>query len=347
MASVIESVVALSWSDNSSAPEQEGGFEIQRCTGAGCTDFAWISTTLPNATVFNDEPGDGSYSYRVRATNSGNGASSQWSNTDTVVVGGGGGGGGTPPAAPSGLSAGSTSDTSVSIGWVDNADNEDNFELERCTGGGCTSFSSIAAPAADIVLYSNTGLSASTAYRYRVRARNIHGPSAFSNIGDVTTAAPPGPPLPPPPNERGRRQQAPYGVIRVGIPTATSNGLGIGVAVLDTGLYYAHEDLNPAPDVPATQTTPGVYDNGTSYNGSNEGQSAGDTWGHGTHVAGRIAALDNNYGVLGVAPHATLYGVKVEALADGKIATSDVIKGLEWIIAKAATLTPPHPGRQY
>ena len=157
----------------------------------------------------------------------------------------------------------------------------------------------------------------------------------------MTTAPPPGPPLPPPPNERGTRQQAPYGVIRVGLPTATSNGQGIGVAVLDTGIYFDHEDLDPAPDVPAVQDPPGVYSNGTSYNGSVEGQSAKDLWGHGTQVAGRIAALDNDYGIVGVASHAKLYAVKVDATPAGEIATTDIIKGLEWIIAKGPTMSPP------
>ena len=333
--------VDLVWTDNSSGNGQEGGFEIQRCSGAGCGSFVQIFVTAPDVTTYNDPglPPD-SYSYRVRANNSGNGPSSQWSNTDTVVVGGGGG---QPPAAPTGLGAGSTSDTSVSVGWVDNANNETAFEIVRCTGGGCNSFTQIDIVAADVVLYSDTGLTASTAYSYRVRATNADGNSAYSNIGDVTTAPSPGPPLPPPPNERGTRQQAPYGVIRVGIPTATSNGLGIGVAVVDTGIYFDHEDLDPAPDVPAVQNPPGsgVYTDGTSYNGSFEGDSARDTWGHGTHVAGRIAALDNNYGTLGVAPHATLYAVKVDATPAGEIATTDIIAGLEWIIAKAQALTPP------
>ena len=331
--------VDLVWADNSSGTSQEGGFEIQRCSGTGCGSFAQIFVTAPDVTTYNDPglPPD-SYSYRVRAINGGKGPSSQWSNIDTAVVGGGGG---LPPAAPSGLAAGSTSDTSVSVGWVDNADNETSFEIERCTGGGCNTFAQIDVVAADTVLYSDTGLTASTAYRYRVRATNATGNSAYSNIGDVTTAAPPGPPVPPPPNERGTSQQPPDGVIRVGIPTATSNGQGIGVAVVDTGIYFDHEDLNPAPDVPAVQTAPGVFSDGTSYNGSNEGQSAKDTWGHGTHVAGRIAALDNNYGTLGVAPHATLYAVKVDATPGGVIATTDIIAGLEWIIAKGATLSPP------
>jgi len=338
-AGVNMSDVDLTWTDNSSGNGQEGGFEIQRCSGPGCGSFSTVFTTAPDVTAFNDPglPAD-SYSYRVRATNSGNGPSSPWSNTDTVVVGGGGG---SPPAAPTSLGAGSTSDTSVSVGWVDNAGNETNFEIERCTGGGCNTFSQIAIVAADVVLYSDTGLSASTAYRYRVRAINGDGNSAYSNTADVTTASEPGPPLPPPPNERGTSQQPPDGVIRVGIPTAASNGLGIGVAVVDTGIYFDHEDLDPAPDVPAFQTVPGVYNDGTSYNGSNEGQSATDLWGHGTHVAGRIAALDNNYGTLGVAPHATLYSVKVDATPAGQIATTDIIAGLEWIIAKGPTLSPP------
>ena len=331
--------VDLVWVDKSSGGSQEGGFEIQRCSGAGCGSFEQISVTAPDVTTYKD-PGlsPDSYSYRVRAINSGNGSPSQWSNIDTAVVGGGGG---QRPAAPSGLAAGSTSDTSVSVGWVDNADNETSFEIERCTGGGCDIFAQIDIVEADTMLYPDTGLTASTAYRYRVRATNAAGNSVYSNIGDVTTAAPPGPPVPPPPNERGTSQQPPDGVIRVGIPTATSNGQGIGVAVVDTGIYFGHEDLNPAPDVPAVQTAPGVFSDGTSYNGSNEGQSAGDTWGHGTHVAGRIAALDNNYGTLGVAPHATLYAVKVEATPEGLIATTDIIAGLEWIIAKGPTLSPP------
>ena len=307
--------VDLVWADNSSGSSQEGGFEIQRCSGAGCGSFVLLFVTAPDVTTHNDPglPPDGlppdSYSYRVRATNGGKGPSSSWSNTDTAVVGGGGG---QPPAAPSGLAAGSTSDTSVNVGWVDNADNETSFKIERCTGGGCNTFAQIDVVGADTVLYPDTGLSASTAYRYRVRATNADGSSAYSNIGDATTAAPPGPPVLPPPNERGTSQQPPDGVIRVGIPTATSNGQGIGVAVVDTGIYFDHEDLNPAPDVPAVQTAPGVFSDGTSYNGSNEGQSARDTWGHGTHVAGRIAALDNNYGTLGVAPHAEIVPNLVE-----------------------------------
>jgi subtilisin family serine protease len=327
--------IDLSWSDNSTS---EGGFEIQRCSGPGCTGFLTLALVPANTTAFSDAGlAAGSHSYRVRATPDGNGPTSSWSNTATAVVAGGN----PPPAAPSGAAAAATSDTTVNVGWVDNADNESGFEIERCTGSTCTSFSPAGSVGANAVLYADAGLNASTAYRYRVRAFNADGYSAYSNIANATTAAPPGPPLPPAPNERGTRQQPADGVIRVGLPSATSNGQGIGVAVVDTGIYFAHEDLNPAPDVP------GIYDpvtqtfSGTSYNGSNEGQSANDTWGHGTHVAGRIAALDNNIGVVGIAPKATLYAVKVDADTQGQIAESDIIAGLEWIIGRANVLDPP------
>lgn len=327
--------IDLSWADNSN---NEGGFEIQRCSGAGCGGFSTVAVVSANTTAFSDTGlAADSYSYRVRATPDGNGPTSSWSNTASAVIVGAN----PPPAAPSNAAASATSDTTINVGWVDNADNEAGFEVERCTGSGCTSFAPVASVGADVVLYGDTGLTASTAYRYRVRAVNADGTSAYSNIASATTAPPPGPPLPAPPSERGTRQQPADGVVRVGLPTATSDGLGIGIAVLDTGIYFAHEDLNPAPD------NPGIYNpvtqtfSGTSYNGSNEGQSANDVWGHGTHVAGRIAALDNNYGVVGVAPKATLYAVKVDADNQGQIAESDIIAGLEWIIDRANVLDPP------
>jgi subtilisin family serine protease len=67
--------------------------------------------------------------------------------------------------------------------------------------------------------------------------------------------------------------------------------------------------------------------------------SCQDGNGHGTHVSGIAAALNNSVGVVGVAPGATLYAVKVlDNSGNGSDAT--IIQGLEWILDNASTLNP-------
>jgi len=79
----------------------------------------------------------------------------------------------------------------IDLVWTDNATNEDRFEIERCTGAGCTDFSQIAVRGANVTSFTNTGLTVGTTYSYRVRARNAGGPSEYSNVATVTTNAPP------------------------------------------------------------------------------------------------------------------------------------------------------------
>jgi subtilisin family serine protease len=59
-----------------------------------------------------------------------------------------------------------------------------------------------------------------------------------------------------------------------------------------------------------------------------------DCNGHGTHVAGTVAAKDNSSDVVGVAPGAPLFGVKVLGCS-GSGSTSGVIKGVDWVTANA------------
>jgi len=119
-------------------------------------------------------------------------------------------------------------------------------------------------------------------------------------------------------------QELPWGVDRIDaeLAWATSTGLGVKVAVLDTGIDYSHPDLddNVKGGVsvvgPITSTDPRDWK---------------DKNGHGTHVAGIIAAENNTIGVVGVAPGASLYAVKV--LNNAGIGTyADVIDGIEWSI---------------
>lgn len=91
----------------------------------------------------------------------------------------------TIPAAPSGLGAVAVSSSQINLSWTDNSNNETGFYVESKTGTG--SYARIATLGADIRSYSHTGLTASTAYSYRVQAYNTAGSSAYSNESTATT----------------------------------------------------------------------------------------------------------------------------------------------------------------
>jgi hypothetical protein len=93
------------------------------------------------------------------------------------------------------LTATAVSTTQIDLAWVDNSSNEDGFKIERSTDG--VNFTQIAAAPANATTYSNTGLTASTLYYYRVFAYNTAGNSASpSNTASATTLAPPAPNAP-------------------------------------------------------------------------------------------------------------------------------------------------------
>lgn len=122
----------------------------------------------------------------------------------------------------------------------------------------------------------------------------------------------------------GAGQVVPAGVQRIGANNVAYTGDGVGVAVMDTGLDFNHNDLKPLG----------------SASFSAFGGSAQDGNGHGTHVGGIIAARNNAIDVVGVAPNATLYAVKVlDNAGNGSDAT--VMEGLDWIADNANTVFPP------
>jgi len=91
------------------------------------------------------------------------------------------------PGAPSLLTATARSRAQIDLIWTDNASNEDGFKIERCAGATCTNFAQIATVGANVKMFSNTGLKRNTTYRYRVRAYNLSGNSAFSNFASAKT----------------------------------------------------------------------------------------------------------------------------------------------------------------
>lgn len=101
---------------------------------------------------------------------------------------------------------------------------------------------------------------------------------------------------------------------------AGETGAGVRVAVLDTGIDYSHPDL---------------ADNfGGGWDFVNDDPNPMDDEGHGTHVAGIIAAADNEFGVIGVAPDATVIAVKVLD-ADGSGYFDWILQGIVYAVVEA------------
>ncbi len=94
-------------------------------------------------------------------------------------------------------------------------------------------------------------------------------------------------------------------------------GHGVRVAVIDTGIDYNHPDLAS------------VYAGG--YDFVNNDSDPYDDQYHGTHCAGTIAASLNGFGVVGVAPEARLYGLKVLS-SSGSGSYSDIVSALDWCV---------------
>ncbi|WP_142927229.1 S8 family serine peptidase [Bacillus sp. PK3_68] len=102
---------------------------------------------------------------------------------------------------------------------------------------------------------------------------------------------------------------------------STLTGKGVKVGILDSGVDTKHPDLQVAGGA-CLMTVLRIDGCKNSYNDDN---------GHGTHVAGVIAAKDNSIGVVGIAPNAQIYSVKVlDKLGEGT--TSTMMAGVEWAI---------------
>ncbi len=112
-------------------------------------------------------------------------------------------------------------------------------------------------------------------------------------------------------------QQIPWGITSVG---GSTDGTGKTAWIIDTGIDLTHPDLN----VDATR----------GFSAFTSGKDAGfnDGNGHGSHVAGTVAAKNNTIGVVGVAPNAKVVPVKVLS-SRGSGSNSGVIAGVDWVAA--------------
>jgi len=128
-------------------------------------------------------------------------------------------------------------------------------------------------------------------------------------------------------------QGVPTGISRINAPgnamldidESDDRRVDADVAVLDTGIDHVHADLNVVSRVDCSIPGPCIANSGLDVNG------------HGTHVAGTIGALDNGEGVVGSAPGARLWSVKV-LFDDGSAYTSSIVTGIEWVRNRAADI---------
>lgn len=174
---VSSSQIDLTWTDTT---DTESGFQIERATGSGA--FALVTTTSANITLYHDSglAPNTAYRYRVRAT--GPGGNSDYSNIAVRA---------TLPAAPaaaSNLTAELAGPAAVTLHWQDHSADETGFRLERTTDNFAHVVTAIAS--ANVTAYSDTGLTANTAYTYRVVAfaRNDDGVTAEASPSNTAAA---------------------------------------------------------------------------------------------------------------------------------------------------------------
>jgi len=90
------------------------------------------------------------------------------------------------PQAPSNLTTGRTTKSTIDLNWQDNAGDEQGFYIQRSTDGGA-SWSQVGTTGSNVTSYTDEGLSRKTTYWYRVQAYNASGLSAFSNTASAKT----------------------------------------------------------------------------------------------------------------------------------------------------------------
>jgi YD repeat-containing protein len=187
---VSSSQIDLGWLP-SSDPSGILEYRIERCTGAGCSNFTQIATRTTTSFSNTGLTENTSYTYRVRAVDNANNVGQPSATATTATLDA------TLPTAPTNLTATPTSATQVNLSWTASTDANgiSQYRVERCSGSGCSNFTQITTTTT--TSYGNTGLTESTSYSYRVRA--VDGASnvgPYSGVASATTLDVTPPPAP-------------------------------------------------------------------------------------------------------------------------------------------------------
>jgi fibronectin type 3 domain-containing protein len=182
------SQVDLSWT---ASTDNVGvtAYQVERCQGAGCTNFAQIAA--PTAAAFSDAGlvASTTYRYRVRAIDAASNLSAYsaivTATTLTVLDT-------QPPSTPTGLTATVVSSSQINLSWNASTDNVGvvGYRVERCQGVGCSSFAQVGAPVG--TTFTDTTVVAPNSYTYRVLAVDaVPNLSGYSSTATASTSGAP------------------------------------------------------------------------------------------------------------------------------------------------------------
>jgi serine protease len=132
------------------------------------------------------------------------------------------------------------------------------------------------------------------------------------------------------PSPEASSQEVPYGLTLINVQPVwqLTRGLGVSVGIVDTGIEIAHPDL--APNIAGGRSfLPGI-------------ESWQDDGSHGTHVSGTVGGVDNDFGVVGVAPEAGLWALRVfvgeGSRSEDFVNASALIEVIDWAIENGVTI---------
>jgi predicted phage tail protein len=182
-------MIHLQWADNSL---DETGFMIERSTDGGA--FSVLATAVANVTnvaTYDDLAVSGGYTYTYRVAAFNANGTSAWTDWTLPTASATVPADATPPAAPSNLSATNVLQTTLTLNWLDNSNNELGFTIQRATNSGFTKNLVSINVGANVSFSDIIGLKRNTKYFFRVQAVNGFngglGPFPWSPSFNVTT----------------------------------------------------------------------------------------------------------------------------------------------------------------